>query len=1054
MQTIFGFDIGVTSIGFAALRYDPATDQGEILKLGVRIFPETREPKGAPLNQDRRLKRMTRRQLRRRRERRRLLNETLTAAGLLPTFTSCEWAKVMKEDPILIRERGLTERLEPHQLGRALYHLAKRRHFKERELEESTSEETKEEKEATTNREKSMQALERSGKTIGGFLSDLPRGERRRGMHFVRSAVHQEFKALMKAQSAHHKALTDALKANIEEVIFAQKPVFWRMSTLGECAYIPGEPLSAKGSWLSQQRRMLEKLNTLSISGGNERPLDGEERAAVLKKLQSSASVSWAELRRALQPIFKARGENGGEKKLKFNLELGGDKGLPGNLVEKKLAEIFGEEWEAHPQKQKLRDAAPARIWAADYQEIGSHRLTSRRVVIRSEAERRARRAEAAAAFTRDFDVSRSQAKALSELTFPSGWEPYSTKALGVFLPRLEAGARFGALTNSPLWEEWRRENFPNRRGPTGEVLALLPSPSRKTEASQAEQKRLSSLRNPTVIRVQNELRKIVNNLIRTPEIGRPDMIRIELARDVGASQKQRQEIQDSQRKQERRRIEATKDLKTNGIAEPSRRDVEKWLLWQETKCTCPYTGDKICFKDLFVTNKFDIEHIWPRALCLDDGMRNKTLCRKDANLEKGSLTPFEYLGSRPDAWENFKTRLKSLAADKGSIGLPPGKVKRLLAESIPDDFAARQLVETGFAAREAMAQLKRLWPDDGRVPPVQAVSGRVTAQLRKLWGLNNVLSDSGEKTREDHRHHAIDALVVACADLGVTQRLSRYWRDRDNPAVREPFLPRPWANIRADAEEAVKQIIVSHRVRKKISGPLHKGTAYGDTKEDYVSGGVRYRGIVERTPIVDLTAADLAGEDLSKHKTLIRDETVRNILRRHLDDHGGELKDAMAAPPTVSPDGPPIRKVRLVRKRQLKGLIYAHNGLMDPEAKHHLAIYREPDGGVQYEIVSLLEAARRVSKRLPLVTKTSEAGGRLIMTLSKGDMLKLDYPGSVYWVVREIKATGRVTLVPHFEARATKKGMSYEPTAPGLLAFNPTKVSVDPIGRVRPAND
>ena len=557
-----------------------------------------------------------------------------------------------------------------------------------------------------------------------------------------------------------------------------------------------------------------------------------------------------------------------------------------------------------------------------------------------------------------------------------------------------------------------------------------------------------------TVIRVQNELRKIVNNLIRTPEIGRPDLIRIELARDVGASQKQRQEMQDSQRKQERRRAEATKDLKLNGVAEPSRRDVDKWLLWQEAKCTCPYTGDKISFGDLFVTNRFDIEHIWPRALCLDDGMRNKTLCRKDANLEKGMRTPFEYLGSRPDAWEAFRTRVKSLAAEKGSIGLPPGKIKRLLADSIPDDFAARQLVETGFAAREAMAQLKRLWPDDGRIPPVQAVSGRVTAQLRKHWGLNNVLSDSGEKTREDHRHHAIDALVVACAHPGVTQRLSRYWQDRDNPTIREPFLPRPWTNIRHDAEEAVKKIIVSHRVRKKISGPLHKGTAYGDTKEDYISGGVKYRAIVERTPIIDLTSADLAGENLSKDKTVIRDEGAREILRRHVNDHGGELKNAMATPPTISPDGPPIRKVRLLKKRQLKGMVYAHNGLMDPESKHHLAIYRTPDGAVHYEIVSLLEAARRVSKRLPLVSRTSETGGRFVMTLSKGDMLKFDYPGSAYWVVREIMSNGQVSLVPHFEARPTKQGIKYQPTAPGLLAKNPVKISVDPIGRVRPAND
>ncbi len=1049
MQTIFGFDLGVTSIGFAALKYDPETDEGEILKLGVRIFPETREPKGAPLNQERRLKRMARRQLRRRRARRRLLNEMLLQAGLLPAFTSHQWAEVMKEDPIPLRARGLVEALEPLHLGRALYHLAKRRHFRERELAESALNETKDEKEAKTNREKSMRSLEQSGGTIGGFLADLPRGERRRGKHFTRSAVREEFEALIKAQSAHHPALTEELVAQIEEAIFAQKPVFWRKSTLGRCPYLPNERLCAKGTWLSQQRRMLEKLNNLAISGGNERPLDAEERVAVLQKLQFSTSLSWAEVRRALMPVFEARGEKGSEKKLKFNLELGGDKTLPGNIVDKKLWEIFGDDWETHPHKQMLRDTAPAKIWAADYGEIGSQR-----VVIRSEAERRALRAEAAVGFMHDFGVSPAQAKALSEMTFPSGWEPYSIEALRIFLPRLEEGVRFGALTNSPQWEAWRQGSFPDRIAPTGEVFTLLPSPGGKTEASKAEQKRLSDLRNPTVVRVQNELRKVVNNLIRSPEIGRPDLIRIELTRDVGASQKQRLEIQESQKKQERRRAEATKDLKLRGIDEPSRRDVEKWLLWQEAKCTCPYTGDKISFEDLFVTNRFDIEHIWPRPLSLDDGMRNKTLCRKDVNLEKGMRIPFEYLGSRPADWETFRSRLKSLAADKGSIGLPPGKIKRFLAERIPDDFAARQLVETGFAAREAMAQLKKLWPDDGRIPPVQAVSGKVTAQLRRFWNLNNILSDSGEKTREDHRHHAIDALVVACADPGVTQRLSRYWQDRENPAVREPILPPPWDSIRHDAEQAVKGIIVSHRVRKKISGQLHKGTAYGDTKEDYVSGGVNYRGIVERTPIIDLTAADLAGDDLSKHKTLIRDGGARKILRRHASEHGGALKEAMASPPRVSPNGPPINKVRLVRKRQIKGLLRAHNGLMDPESKHHLAIYRTSEGTVQHEIVSLLTAARRIKKGLPLVAKTSGTGGRLVMSLAKGDILKLTDPRSAYWVVREIKTSGQVTLVPHHEARPTKQGVHFMPTASGLLALKPTKVSVDPIGRVRPAND
>ena len=99
MARIFGFDIGTTSIGFAAIDHEPERDTGKILRLGVRVFPEARDPDGTPFNQKRRQKRMVRRQLRRRRLRRRLLNEALHAAGLLPAYGSAEWPKVMTMDP-------------------------------------------------------------------------------------------------------------------------------------------------------------------------------------------------------------------------------------------------------------------------------------------------------------------------------------------------------------------------------------------------------------------------------------------------------------------------------------------------------------------------------------------------------------------------------------------------------------------------------------------------------------------------------------------------------------------------------------------------------------------------------------------------------------------------------------------------------------------------------------------------------------------------------------------------------------------------------------------
>ena len=88
MNRIFGLDIGTTSVGFAVIDHDPDKAEGQILRLGVRIFPEARDPKGIPLNQQRRQARIRRRQLRRGRQRRRDLGSVLHEAGFLPAFDS------------------------------------------------------------------------------------------------------------------------------------------------------------------------------------------------------------------------------------------------------------------------------------------------------------------------------------------------------------------------------------------------------------------------------------------------------------------------------------------------------------------------------------------------------------------------------------------------------------------------------------------------------------------------------------------------------------------------------------------------------------------------------------------------------------------------------------------------------------------------------------------------------------------------------------------------------------------------------------------------------
>ena len=1062
MALIFGLDIGTTSVGFTVIEHEPNAADGRIRRLGVRIFPEARDPDGTPLNHQRRQARMRRRQLRRGRQRRRDIGVILHEASFLPVFDASpksDWGELMKLDPYDLRAHAINEAevLRPYEFGRALYHLAKRRHFKGRDLEEDDGssngssqngdEESADDKKAKSDREATLKELNADKKkdpkaTLGSWLSKRGPHDRKRGVHATRAVVEEEFEKLWTAQEEHHQALQDqGFKDAVHGAIFAQRPVFWRKNTLGECRFMPGKALCPKGAWLSQQRRMLEKLNNLEVVVGESRPLNKDERAAILERLQTQASMTWGGVRTALKPLYKARGESGAEKKLKFNLELGGEKALIGNPLEAKLVNIFGDAWQRYPHKQAIRDTVPDRLWSADYGQVGTQR-----VVILPQAERVKNHEAAALSFINKFGVSREQAAALANIKLPTGWEPYSIKALRAMLSHLEAGARFGALVNGPEWETWRNETFPERSQPTGEVVDRLPSPADKEERDY-----IAKLRNPTVVRTRNELRKVVNNLI--DMFGKPDLIRVELTRDVGTSKRKREEIQEGIRRQERRRNAAKKDLLENGISQPSHDYIEKWLLWKESKERCPYTGDQISFAALFQENEFEVEHIWPRSRSLDNSFRNKTLCRGDVNQEKRNRTPFEYLGHDADRWSEIKDRLQKMRAARGGDGMPQGKIKRFLENSIPDGFAERQLNDTGYAAREAVAFLKRLWPDRGPQAPVtvQAVSGRVTAQLRKLWNLGKILDRDGEKTRADHRHHAIDALVVACAHPGMTQRLSNYWQARERPGVKRPLLSPPWETVRADAERAVAEIVVSHRVRKRVSGRLHKDTTYGDAKKDVTKKSVTYHQFVTRKNVEELSKSELSKVPENDGEGIC-DGQVRKIITTWVENHGGDPKKAFPPYPKRSPDGPEIYKVRLLIKRQMHTMARAATGYADLGDNHHIAIFRLPDGKTDFEVVSLFQASRRLAKREPVVQRERGDGARFIISLSPGDALEFPVGDKAgIRIVQGVWESGVIVTQDHVDATGSTV---WRPNANSIVKQGARKLSIDPIGRIRPAND
>ena len=1022
---IWGIDLGTTSIGFAVINHNPASSTGHIHRLGVRIFPEgVTEDKKEPRNKTRRTKRLMRRGIRRRKLRRRLLNETLAASGLLPPYGTAEWNTTVALDPYVLRRDGLVRPLLPHELGRAIYHLAKRRGFSGRASEEKKSDPD----EMAAKEDAQKLATEKGSNTLGAFLAAQLK---KCGRHHTRDMVRDEFDRLWTAQKPYHPVLSDPqFGARIRNLVFFQRPTFWRLKTLSKCQFCPDEPPEPKGSWLGQQFLVLEQLTKLQITGANQRRLTDEERAELLDRLQRQATMGWKGVCKTLRPFWRKYDEPDEQT---FNLEKA-EKELKGNKVEIQLRKIFGDAWDSHPHRDDIRRDLHKHLWTADYLQVGNSR-----VEIRRDDDAKVKRREARDWMKQNWDLTDEQADALAKLDLPPTWLGWSRKALAEMLPLMEQGYNVGDLTGKPEWQSWREKNFPQRQQQaTGEFRDRLPSHPRS----------MPEVRNPTVHRTLNELRKVVNNLLAAH--GRPDLIRIELTRELKESKSRRSDRLSRNKEQEKQRKKAIADLEAHGIANPSRDDIEKWLLWKESNERCPYTGDHIGFEALFREGKYQVEHIWPRSISLDNNFANKTLCRTDINILKGNRTPQQVWGSDPESWHKLKQTISECK-------LPEYKVRRFMKaeiadaekieESGTDDFSQRQLADTGWAAREARDFLKRLWPDDGKAAPVETVNGRITAQLRHQWGLNAILNPDGEtKTRADHRHHAVDALAVALASRSFVKRLSD-WHKANEFGVRPPRLDIPWKGLLEQTKAAVTSIVVSHKARRKVSGALHAETILGDTGlDDKTKSGV-YRLFVTRKAVERLSKSEI---------DTIRDPAIRDLIVKHVVERGGEPKKAFPPYPRLpvanGHDGPEIRRVRLSIKQQLDLMVPVGTGYADAAANHHIAAYRKMDGTITADIVSLQKAAQRIANRQPVVSRVALDGATFVMSLAAGDVIEFpnNHPHAGLRVVTSVWSSGVVVT----EAINDAEGHPWRPSVASIVNAGAQKVSIDPIGRVRPARD
>lgn len=1037
---VLGLDLGTNSLGWALIKPD-----GGIRASGVRVFEAGAEgdiASGRDQSRavNRRLMRLQRRQLWRRTWRLKKLFVLLQEAGLLPdsngneaeardaVLKTLDLHLVPKHRqsgrerqanhllPYLLRAKALTDKLEPFELGRALYHLGQRRGFESnRRSVEKDDKEAGKVKADIGVLEKEM--LEAGAPTLGAYLSTLdPDQQRVRRRWTARSMFKDEFAKIWAAQAPHHAGvMTEDMHKKLFRVLFYRRPLKSQKRLVGPCELVHRRRRASKASLLYQRFRLLQAVNHLEgyDNDGFVVELTDEQRGKLAAALNQNGDLTFSQIRTLLD-FRRSQG-------IAFNLERGGEKRLPGNRTTARLAPIFGERWE-------------------------SMSLEERQAVVHDVLSYRKK--EALGKRGREFwKLSPEKAQELAAVRLEDGYGSLSTKALGKLIPLLEKGLTFMEAVD---------QAFPERRI-AKPVCAVLP----------AARKALSSLRNPTVERAMSELRKVVNGLVR--KYGKPGVIRIELARDLKRPRKERETWSKKNRKQQDWREKAAEKLLNDArIRQPKRSDIEKALLFLECDGVCPYTGKQIGFAGLFGDSpQFDVEHIIPFPVSLDDSFLNKTLCYNQENREvKGKRTPWEAYSGVPDRFEQILARVKAFRSDAVEeklrrFSMQPEQVQERFAS-----FSNRHLQDSRYAARLASEYLGLLYGGkidaDGTLR-VQVTAGQVTAFLRDEWHLNGILGDGPGKSRDDHRHHALDAIVVALAGPGVVQTL----RDAAARAVasgRRRFapIPEPWSEFKAEAYKTVHDLVVSHRVDRKLGGAMHKDTLYSPPIQ---ARDARGRPVEVRHLRRELSK--LKASEVSK----IVDKRVREAVERKLSELGAPPERAFVEranhPSLEAKDGRrvAIHKVRIrVSDHPARIGSRPRERHVVNEGNHHIEVLEKRDrqGIVTWDrvLVDRLEAHRRLRAKLPVIQRNHGAAGKFLFSLAPGELIEVDdgQGGRMFCRVRSVNKDPRVGYVLSTDARLkgdiSAAGDLFRHSIDQLRAIRLRKVVVDPLGGVRPAYD
>ncbi|OYT14942.1 MAG: type II CRISPR RNA-guided endonuclease Cas9 [Bacteroidetes bacterium 4572_77] len=502
-----------------------------------------------------------------------------------------------------------------------------------------------------------------------------------------------------------------------------------------------------------------------------------------------------------------------------------------------------------------------------------------------------------------------------------------SSKAIRKIMPYLKEGNRFDIACgyakynhSSSLTKEERATRV------LKDAMNLLPK---------------NSLRNPVVEKILNQLVNVVNAIIIDENLGKPDEIRIELARELKKSAKEREDMTRNINKatadHEKIRVLLQNDF---GITKVTRNDIIRYKLWRELECNgfkTIYTNAYVSKEKLF-SKEFDIEHIIPKARLFDDSFSNKTITIRQVNIDKSNETAYDYLKETQNEadFNQYLARIEKLYKSKNISKTKYNKLMMKLSE-IPEGFIERDLRNSQYIAKKAKEMLEEV------VRTVNTSTGIITDRLRSDWQLINIMKELNlpkyEKLglletiegkngkpetrikdwtkRNDHRHHAMDALTVAFTSYSHVQYLNNLHARTDKKssifAIENKYLhrneknklvfnaPMPLHEFRIESKKHLENILISFKAKNKVvtrnkNKSKLKGKDNYNTKIELTPRGQLHKetvyGKIERYK----TKPEKVGSkfDLTKIKQVAK-QSYREALLTRLIEFGSDPKKAFA---------------------------------------------------------------------------------------------------------------------------------------------------------------